>query len=122
MSLPRTSPTPPFGHRRRLTTRLRGRPSGRRFSSISPILMIVTFLLLSGCGPKSADPENRSPAEASSAVLYEPAYPEDVSVEELSKQDIDQQRDGAHSHDESTHQHDPDEEEHEHDSPPPESR
>ena len=96
-------------------------------------LLSASLLALAITSCQSTEPESPAPAntpeaaesptetsapEPSDGVAYEPAYPADVSSEDLSEQDVDQQGaghepgDDDHSHDDGSHSHD-DEEEHE---------
>lgn len=84
---------------------------------------VLCCLLTVACGGPASEPVEPEPAatketEAASETTYEPAYPEDVSSEELSDEDRSQQEGAAHTHDDGTthgdHDHG-DDEDHGHD-------
>ncbi len=87
--------------------------------TVSLSLLALTLL---GCGPSAEADGPEAPVaetEPAAEVEYEPAYPEEVSSEELSEADTAQAEashdsDDGHSHGLGTHTHDEDDEEHEH--------
>ena len=97
-----------------------------RRNPLAAISLLVLCLGLGACGEAETSPRTestRSPGPApeteasEESVTYVPAYPEDVSSEDLSEDDVEQQQSthshggDEHSHGDETHTHD-DEEEH----------
>lgn len=97
-----------------------------------PVTLCATFLVASltvACqkdAPSASDPttpvspaaEENAPADDTPQVVFEPAYPEEVSSETLDESDVAQQAQG-HSHGDGEHSHgneDAHEEGHSHDS------
>ena len=71
-------------------------------------LTFALFLVVAGCDDRAAETEpsvpQSTPTTAAGEVEYEPAYPTDVSAEQLSAEDVEQQR-ATHTHEgeEDTH-------------------
>ncbi|MDY7094819.1 MAG: hypothetical protein SX243_17745 [Acidobacteriota bacterium] len=109
-----------------------------RYSCLS--ILLTLFIVTTGCGPGApseapaaeagtaadSDAPEAEDAVAGEEVQFEPAYPEDVSSEGLSEEDMAQQEaghshseggdhEGDHSHGEEDHSHGEDEENHDHD-------
>ncbi len=93
--------------------------------SVVAVSLIVLCFGLGACGDAETTPRaestrssepDPSPEPSEGAVTYVPAYPEDVSSEDLSEDDVEQQQSThshggeEHSHDDETHTHNDDEE------------
>ncbi|MEM7048231.1 MAG: hypothetical protein AAF604_01170 [Acidobacteriota bacterium] len=84
----------------------------------SALALAAAVLLTTACRPAEG-PSRTAPAEGASAEspqpTYEPAYPDDVSADELSSSDVEQQG-ASHSHGGAEHRHGADED-HSHEGP-----
>ena len=91
----------------------------KSFVSYTSLGLAVIFLLaLTACAPAEDAPSTQNPTPTSKSaaadtadnpaeeeVTYEPAFPEDVSDEALSGEDIEQQHGHSHDDDEHGHEH-----------------
>lgn len=88
-------------------------------------ILLTLFIATNACGPGAPSEELSAEPSASATkveVRFEPAYPEEVSSEGLTAEDVAQQEaghshsgDGVHAHEEAGHSHEEVEDHHEHD-------
>lgn len=94
--------------------RRRPKPLAATCFLLLPMLLTLTFATCGGTTTPEAEEAATETAPAGAtdaAVAYEPAYPDEVSDEGLSEEDVEQQA-GEHAHaDEEDHEHDGDDHE-----------